>query len=92
MLAALVACCACAPAAESPPEEKEMPRVLFNEVLHTANVEFCGKGGDDTLIQQSLFSTFHGGNKPRWAPKDENGKYRKVYALFDNFLVVEGAD
>ncbi|MHC4917879.1 MAG: polysaccharide lyase, partial [Planctomycetota bacterium] len=69
-------------------------RVLVdgNEVLHTGNVEFRGKGGDETLIQQFLFSTFHGGNKPRWAPKDKDGKYRKVYALFDNFLVVEGAD
>jgi hypothetical protein len=69
-------------------------RVLVdgNEVLHTGNVEFRGKGGAETLIQTFLFSTFHGGHKPRHAPRGEDGKYRKVYALFDNFLVVEGAN
>jgi len=50
-------------------------------------VEFRGTGGEGTLIQQFLFSTFHGGNDPTWAPKDENGDYTTVHARFDNFEV-----
>lgn len=47
-------------------------------------------GGENTLIQNFLFSTFHGGSSPSWAPVDEDGEYTTVHAYFDNFAVHEG--
>ena len=49
-----------------------------------------GTGGENTLIQNVLFSTFHGGSGPSWAPVDEDGEYTTVHAFFDNFAVHEG--
>lgn len=64
-------------------------RILIDgkEVVRNAEVEYRGRGGEDTLIQTFLFSTFHGGNQPKWAPKDAKGNYATVYARFDNILV-----
>lgn len=59
-------------------------------VLHTKDVQFRSQGSPDTEIQKFLFSTFHGGNVPKWAPVDEAGNPITVYALFDNFIVAEG--
>jgi len=59
-------------------------------VLDTQGVGFRGVGTQDALIQQFLFSTFHGGHAPAWAPKDKNGKFTTVYATFDNFQVIAG--
>lgn len=56
-------------------------------VCEDTAVEFRGVDGEDTLIQNMLFSTFHGGNDPSWAPRDENGDYATVHARFDNFVV-----
>lgn len=44
-----------------------------------------------TLISQFLFSTFHGGNDPGWAPRNADGSYATVHAWFDNFAVARGA-
>lgn len=60
-------------------------------VISEQGAQFRAKGGKATLINQFLFSTFHGGNKPKWAPKDKDGNYTKVFARFDDFLVIEGA-
>ena len=38
-------------------------------------------------VSQMLFSTFHGGHSPKFAPKTLNGDYTTVYATFDNFSV-----
>jgi hypothetical protein len=54
------------------------------------DVRFRGVDGDDTEISQLLFSTFHGGSSPDWAPKDEEGNYRTIYAWFDNISVYRG--
>jgi hypothetical protein len=59
------------------------------EVLNTTGVTFREKGGDSSRIQQFLFSTFHGGNSPKWAPMDSDGNYTTVYAYYDNFMVTE---
>ena len=37
-----------------------------------------------------MFSTFHGGHSPSWAPKDGNGDYITVRAWFDNIAVYPG--
>jgi hypothetical protein len=49
-----------------------------------------GVASDDTLISSFLFSTFHGGNDPGWAPKNADGSYATVHALFDNIEVWRG--
>lgn len=69
-------------------------QVLLKETFDSSsdNSGFAAKGigGPDTRIQYFLFSTFHGGNKPKWTPLDEKGKPSTVHALFDNFMVAEG--
>ncbi|WFB37291.1 hypothetical protein P3T73_05895 [Kiritimatiellota bacterium B12222] len=64
-------------------------RIDGKQVLQTQNVTFRGEEGDNTLIDQLLFSTFHGGHEVRWAPVDTDQKPTTVYARFDNFQVVE---
>lgn len=59
-------------------------------IIDHQQVEFRGIEGEETLIQKFLFSTFHGGNTPDWAPVDEDGNFISNYALFDNFKVVKG--
>jgi hypothetical protein len=58
-------------------------------VRHT-DIQYRGKGGPETRIQKLLFSTFHGGHEPDWAPKNEAGEYVDVHAWFDNFAVYPG--
>jgi len=53
------------------------------------NVIFRGEEGRNTEIQTFIFSTFHGGNKLKWAPVDELGNLTTVYAYFDNFEVID---
>ncbi len=48
-----------------------------------------GTGGQSSLINKFMFSSFHGGHMPEWAPRDENGNYTTVYATFDNIGVYE---
>lgn len=49
-----------------------------------------GSDDRDTQLSQLLFSTFHGGNTPAWAPKNADGSFATVHALFDNFAVYQG--
>lgn len=53
-------------------------------------IGYRGNKGDHTLINVMLFSTFHGGNTPLWAPKNEAGAYTVETAWFDNFAVYKG--
>lgn len=61
-------------------------------IIRHDNVRFRGEDGDHTLIDRMLFSTFHGGSSPVWAPVDEDGEYTTVYAWFDNFAVWRGKE
>ncbi len=58
------------------------------EVVNATGVMFRAAGGEDSLIQQFMFSTFFGGNNPSFAPMDANG-FATVTADFDNFEVYE---
>jgi len=49
-----------------------------------------GTDSEDSLINKFMFSSFHGGHMPEWAPRDEDGNYKTVYATFDNISVYEG--
>lgn len=75
-----------------PGKPNGLARILIDgkPVVATENVVFRGVGGSDTRIQYFLFSTFHGGNAPKWTPLDEKGKPTTVHALFDNLMVTEG--
>ena len=59
-------------------------RVRHDEVRFRESVE------PGTEITQLLFSTFHGGNTPEWAPVDEQGRPVTVYAWFSGLAVYEG--
>jgi hypothetical protein len=48
------------------------------------------RGVEDARISRFLFSTFHGGNDPSWAPKTPDGGYATLHALFDNIAVYRG--
>lgn len=61
-------------------------------ISRMTKIELRGENSPETLITHFIFATFHGGGSPDWAPKDSSGKYTTVYAYYDNFKVVEGAD
>lgn len=54
------------------------------------NMRLRGTEGDDTRINKFMFSSFHGGHEPDWAPRDEHGNYMTVHAIFDSISVYEG--
>ena len=58
-------------------------------VDHT-DVQFRESVVPESEISNFLFSSFHGGSSPEWAPMDADGNYTTVHALFDNFAVYEG--
>ena len=67
-------------------------RLYIDGVLVERHEKLRLRGAEtpDTLISGFLFSTFHGGNDPGWAPKNADGSYATVHALFDNFVVWRG--
>jgi hypothetical protein len=56
-------------------------------IIEHNGIEYRASDDPSTLISQLMFSTFHGGHQPEWAPKDEQGNYKDVYAFFDNISV-----
>lgn len=60
------------------------------EVNKESTVTFRASKDKSTLISTMLFSTFHGGESPAHAPRNQAGKYTTVYADFDNFTVKKG--
>lgn len=59
-------------------------------VTRQDNLRLRAVGGENTTIYQVTFNTFHGGQSTSWAPKNPDGSYATVYALFDNFAVTKG--
>jgi len=87
---------------EQDPEVKAEPErtgdgiaLLFidGQLVNSLAPEILFRDEDDkhSLIQQLLFSTFHGGQSPSWAPKNKDQSFATVHARFDNFSVHEGA-
>ncbi|MCP5149642.1 MAG: hypothetical protein H6982_02745 [Chromatiales bacterium] len=64
-------------------------RLLVDDELlvDQGGLRFRGTDGNRGLISRFLFSTFHGGGSPEWAPRDADGKYVAVFASFDNFEI-----
>ena len=59
-------------------------------VAEDKGIQFRSVEGDHTRITHLMFSTFHGGQSPGYAPKDKAGNYIDVHAFFDNLAVYEG--
>lgn len=59
-------------------------------IVEHRGLRFRARNGKDTLIRQFMFSTFHGGHKPSWAPTNADGEFITVRAWFDNIGVYEG--
>ena len=58
------------------------------QLIEKKNIRFRNVGGDDALISNFLFSTFHGGSTDKWAPKNFDGTFKTVDAYFDNILLI----
>jgi hypothetical protein len=54
------------------------------------NLRLRATGDRASLISTFLFSTFHGGGDPAWAPRAPGGGYAEVQAYFDNLSVYPG--
>ncbi len=64
---------------------------IDNELVREmGGLKYRGNEGSGTLINYILFSTFHGGSNPDWAPKDEAGNYTIEKAWMDDFYLYEG--
>lgn len=59
-------------------------------IIGSEGMQFRADDGPETLISQFLFSTFHGGNAPEWAPRDADGNVLTVHAWFDNLAIHRG--
>jgi len=77
---------------EDPDEATGFSRVYIDGVLVDAseNMQFRAVATPESEICQFLFSTFHGGHTPKYAPKDKDGNYISVYARYDNIVVSQG--
>ncbi|HBP41100.1 MAG TPA: hypothetical protein DD644_05010 [Halomonas sp.] len=51
-------------------------------IEHTG-LRFRAETTEVSQIQRLLFSTFHGGSSPEWAPRNEDGSYKTDCAYFD---------
>lgn len=56
-------------------------------VIHHDGLRFRSTSSADGLISRILFSTFHGGSSPEWAPRNADGSFKTDCAYFDNFKV-----
>lgn len=57
------------------------------ELIRHEGIRFRSVEGAESLIQNFLFSTFHGGSSAEWAPRTADGAYKVDCAYFDDFKV-----
>jgi hypothetical protein len=58
-------------------------------IVHTG-LRFRDQKSDASLISKFLFSTFHGGSSPAWAPRNNDGSFKTDCAYFDDFSITAG--
>ncbi len=77
---------------DPPAEANGWVHVYVNgeHLIEHRDLRFRDRDGRNTLISQFYFSTFHGGSNPDWAPRNPDGSYATVHALFDNFAAYQG--
>lgn len=56
-------------------------------VIEHTGLRFRAEATEASQIQRLLFSTFHGGSSPQWAPRNEDGSYKTDCAYFDTIGV-----
>lgn len=59
------------------------------EVVKHSGLQLRASDDASTLIHQFLFNTFHGGSAPEWAPRDQNGNYKRDCAYFDDIRITQ---
>lgn len=52
------------------------------------DIEFCRIDCSKSSIKKFLFSVFHGGNDPSFAPRDEKGEIKDVYIEFSEITII----
>ncbi|WP_144984508.1 polysaccharide lyase [Halomonas sp. C22] len=57
-------------------------------VIEHTGLRFRDVENDQSLIQRLMFSTFHGGSSPEWAPRDSTGAFKTDCAFFDDFSLL----
>ncbi|GGW38338.1 polysaccharide lyase [Vreelandella hamiltonii] len=57
-------------------------------VIEHTGLRFRDVENDQSLIQRLMFSTFHGGSSPEWAPRDSTGAFKTDCAFFDDFSML----
>ena len=57
------------------------------ELIKHKGLQFRANEGRDGMIQTLLFSTFHGGSLPEYAPRTADGEYKVDCAYFDDWTV-----
>jgi hypothetical protein len=55
-------------------------------IEHT-ELRFRDRESESSQIQRFLFSTFHGGSSPEWAPRNSDGSYKTDCAYFDTIAL-----
>lgn len=56
-------------------------------VIEHNGLRFRDRITSDSAIQRLLFSTFHGGSNPEWAPRNDDGSYKRDCAFFDDITL-----
>lgn len=59
------------------------------KLIEHAGLRLRAAEGAGGLVQTLLFSTFHGGNSPAWAPRTADGDYKIDCAYFDDWAVTK---
>jgi hypothetical protein len=59
-------------------------------LIQQGDLKFRFDEAPTSLLGELLFSTFHGGNSPEWAPKNADGSFATMRAIFDNIAVYSG--
>jgi len=79
---------------QKPSESNGFAHIYINgkRIIKHDRVCFRGEEGEETLISTFLFSTFHGGHEPQWAPRNLPGDFTDVHAYFDNISVYRGKE
>ena len=75
----------------TPAQEKSNGHVTVwvddERLIEHTGLRFRDREGG-SQIQRLLFSTFHGGSSPDWAPRHSDGRYKTDCAYFDNIELI----
>ncbi|MCH8536825.1 MAG: hypothetical protein LAT66_03545, partial [Alkalimonas sp.] len=61
-------------------------------LIRHENLRFRSSMTSAGLVRNILFSTFHGGSSPNWAPRTADGDFKNDCAYFDDFAIRTPSD